>query len=142
MPLPAASEATTQRSRAAYGVESDSGTGRTRLLHGPDLMNVEITPDTCSFGPLVPSHGAAHPACIQELWRARPAHCGAPIRHSDRSHSFRSPAVVTCPNLSAFEPAALRSIGVQKTGAQFSGYFCSVRQAPDPVPERTNLEIV
>jgi len=57
-------------------------------------------------------------------------------------HSGTAPPVVMCPNLSGFDPSALRSIGLRKTGGQFCGYFCSTGRQSCPGAERTNLEIV
>ncbi|HWR51173.1 MAG TPA: GNAT family N-acetyltransferase [Bryobacteraceae bacterium] len=50
--------------------------------------------------------------------------------------------IVSCPNLSGFDPLALRSIGVRKTGGQFSGHFCTRQPEAFPASGRTNLEIV
>ena len=52
--------------------------------------------------------------------------------------------IVGAPNLSIFDPAVLRTMGVRQTGAQFRGYYCapsSIYEIPSIVT-RTNFEIV
>ena len=52
--------------------------------------------------------------------------------------------VIGAPNLSIFDPAILRTMGIRQTGAKFRGYFCAPRSCC-AIPSRvtkTNIEIV
>jgi len=51
--------------------------------------------------------------------------------------------IISAPNLSIFEAAALRALGIRQTGARFQGYFCTPSSScgiPSLVT-RTNFEI-
>ena len=74
--------------------------------------------------------------------RALPALCRCAAEISPKAQNGCE--IIGAPNLSIFDPATLRTMGIRQTGAKFHGYYC----APFPSEEipsfvtRTNLEIV
>ncbi len=90
--------------------------------------------------------GIARAATLDSLWM--PSDDAGGLRSLLRLASAAWPsssgssAVVMCPNLSGFDPTVLKAVGVRKTGAQFSGYFCTPGQRLGLTPKRTNLEII
>ena len=74
--------------------------------------------------------------------RALPALCRCAAEAEPNEQDGR--AIIGAPNLSIFDPDALRSMGIRQTGAKFRGYYCapsSGKERPSSVT-RTNLEIL
>jgi len=90
--------------------------------------------------------GISRAATLDSLWMPSDASGGLRtllrLASAAWPSSSGSGAVVMCPNLSGFDPTVLKTVGVRKTGAQFSGYFCTPGQRLGLTPERTNLEII
>ena len=76
-----------------------------------------------------------HPGALLALFR-----CAAAAWPGEQN----GPMIIGAPNLSIFDPAILRTIGIRRTGAGFRGYFFappSCSAIPSAVT-KTNLEIV
>ena len=65
--------------------------------------------------------------------------CAAEISPNEQN----GPEIIGAPNLSIFDPATLRTMGIRQTGAKFHGYYyapCPSKEIPALVT-KTNLEI-
>jgi GNAT superfamily N-acetyltransferase len=74
--------------------------------------------------------------------RALPALCRCAAEAGPNEQA--GPGIIVAPNLSIFDPAILRTMGIRQTGAKFCGYFCAPSSSEEspPLVTRTNLEIV
>lgn len=81
---------------------------------------------------------------VESVWLSGAATAGVQslLQAAAQAWDTRGARLLTCPNLSGVEDAALAAMRARKTGGRFSGYFCSAGAKQWPAFERTNLEIV